>query len=150
MASFTEFYEREYASVYRAVRFVVGPDEAFDVTQDAFHKAYVRWRRLSKHEWAGGWVMTTALNLAKRNRQRPMVNSDGRAPAPAAGEARLDLVAALRRLPHRQAQALVLTYIGDLPVAAVADLMGTSEGTVKSHLARGRAALRKLMEDHDG
>jgi RNA polymerase sigma factor (sigma-70 family) len=127
---------------------MVGAEEAHDVAQEAFQKAFVRWRRLSKHDWVGGWVMTTALNLARKSRPRPIPIEEV-ALTTSASEERTDLVAALHRLPRRQQQALVLTYIGDLPIEAVASVMGVSTGTVKSHLARGRASLRKILAAND-
>jgi len=59
---------------------------------------------------------------------------------------RLDLLAALRSLPERQRQAVVLHYLMDCRVATVAELMGLSEGTVKAHLHRARATLHDLLE----
>ncbi|MGH2756795.1 MAG: sigma factor-like helix-turn-helix DNA-binding protein [Actinomycetota bacterium] len=64
-------------------------------------------------------------------------------------ETRLDLTAALRILPHKQRTAMVLFYLGDLPVPQIAHLMQISEGTVKAHLAQGRRALRGSMEAID-
>lgn len=154
LKSFEDFYAAEFARVYRAVHLSLGDREmALDVTQEAFKRAYARWRRLSEHEWAGGWVMTTALNLCRRSwarrlreRRRPAGDvEEARGPNPN----RVDVAAGLRRLPERQRQALVLNYIGDLPLPAVADLMGVSEGAVKAHLAQGRATLRKLLEVGD-
>lgn len=54
--------------------------------------------------------------------------------------------AALRQLPDRQRAALLLHYIADLPVCDVAGVMNAPEGTVKSLLFRGRAALRHLLD----
>ena len=53
----------------------------------------------------------------------------------------LALVQALRTLPVRQRQAIVLHYLVDLPVAEIAQVLGVPHGTVKSLLARGRRAL---------
>src|SRR5918994_7541042 len=74
---FEDFCRAEYGSVYRAsFAFSGSRDIALDCTQEAFSRAFARWRRLSKHEWAGGWVMTTALNLAKRAlRAKPIPQS---------------------------------------------------------------------------
>lgn len=58
------------------------------------------------------------------------------------------MVAALRGLPDRQRQALVLRYWLDLSEADVAATMGISCGAVKSHTARGMAALTKALEEH--
>lgn len=122
---------------------------ASDATQDAFGRAFARWARISRHPWAGGWVTTTAINLCKRElrrRGRPLET-------PAAGAAdsgdvpgRLDVVAALARLPFRQRQAVVLFYWSDLPTAAIADLMNISDGAVRAHLTHARSALRKTLE----
>jgi RNA polymerase sigma-70 factor (sigma-E family) len=60
---------------------------------------------------------------------------------------RVDLVAALQRLPARQRTAIVLRYWSDLPEAEIARSLGCRPGTVKSSLARGLAALRLEVED---
>ena len=56
------------------------------------------------------------------------------------------MIAALRTLPPRQREALVLKYYADLSEAQIAATMGISRGAVKSHTARGVAALRAVME----
>ena len=55
-------------------------------------------------------------------------------------------MAALRRLPVRQREALVLRYYADLSEGEIAEAMGVSRGAVKSHTARGMAALRNVLE----
>jgi RNA polymerase sigma factor (sigma-70 family) len=56
---------------------------------------------------------------------------------------------ALQALPRRQRAVLVLRYCADLPEAEVADLLGCSLGTVKTHTHRGLQALREILrEDH--
>jgi RNA polymerase sigma factor (sigma-70 family) len=57
-----------------------------------------------------------------------------------------EVMAALRRLPHRQREVLVLRYYGDLSEAQIAEAMGISTGAVKSHASRGVAALRQTLE----
>ena len=56
------------------------------------------------------------------------------------------MVSALRALPERQREALVLRYYGDLSEAQIASVMGISRGAVKSHTARAMAALRVVLE----
>ena len=53
---------------------------------------------------------------------------------------------ALRRLPERQREVLVLRYYADLSEADIADAIGISRGAVKSHASRGMAALRTTLE----
>ena len=56
------------------------------------------------------------------------------------------VVSALRRLPARQREALVLRYYCDLSEAQIASTMGISRGAVKSHTARGMSSLRTVLE----
>jgi RNA polymerase sigma-70 factor, ECF subfamily len=148
-AGFRELYEREFAAVYRAAYALSGNRGlAEDAAQEAFARALARWRRLGREPWAGGWVMTTALNVARRQmRRRPPVVARER-PANEDAEALLDLRRAIEDLPARQQSAVVLHYLMGLPVADVAASMECREGTVKAHLARARASLeRRLTED---
>ena len=55
---------------------------------------------------------------------------------------------ALQALPQRQRAAVVLRYCADLPEAEVADLLGCSVGTVKTHTHRGLRALRENLEEN--
>jgi RNA polymerase sigma-70 factor (ECF subfamily) len=145
-SGFEELYRTEHPTVFRAVFRLCGDRAvAEDATQEAFARALARWRRLRGRAWTAGWVMTTALNLARRalRRRRPE-------PAPLGGgpdvESAADVWLAVRRLPRRQQEAVVLFYLTDLPLAAVAAAMGCAEGTAKAHLARAREALRVSLE----
>lgn len=56
----------------------------------------------------------------------------------------------VRRLPKRQAQAIALKYLEDRPVDEIAEILGTSPGTIKTHLRRGRETLaRRLGTEED-
>jgi RNA polymerase sigma factor (sigma-70 family) len=57
------------------------------------------------------------------------------------------VVSALRLLPGRQREAIVLRYYADLPEPEVAQAMGVSRGTVKSTTARGLAALGRILRE---
>jgi RNA polymerase sigma factor (sigma-70 family) len=70
-------------------------------------------------------------------------------PVPAATAEVVDMVAALRRLPLRQREVLVLFYVVELPVEEIGRQLRLPVGTVKSRLARGRTALARLL-DVDG
>ncbi|MEA2499505.1 MAG: hypothetical protein QOH26_1910 [Actinomycetota bacterium] len=153
---FEDFYRTEFPQVFRTVSLTLGDDEAAkDVTQEAFKRAYARWRRLSKESWAGGWVTTTALNLSRRHRSKPRPTQmpaelDGEVGRQTDPSSRVDVSRALRELPFKQRQVVVLFYIRDLPVPAIAAAMSISEGTVKAHLDQGRKALRSLLEVRHG
>lgn len=147
-AGFGDLYEREFGAVFRAAYVVCGDrDLAQDAAQEAFARALARWRRLGREPWAAGWVMTTALNVARRQlRHRPSVETAPRHEPDR--EAALDLRRAMRRLPRRQQEAVVLHYLFDLPVRQVAQAMGCRAGTVKAHLGRARAALAATLGQH--
>lgn len=146
---FEDFYATESKRVFdSAFAFCGNRDQAAEATQEAFARAYTRWRRLQRQDWAGAWVTTTALNVIRRSfrDKRRQVLPDAK-PQTAEPSQRLDLLTALRRLPDRQRQAAVLYYIADLPITVVAETMDVSEGAVKSHLFKAREALRAQLEE---
>lgn len=96
-------------------------------------------------------MIATALNFhrraAKKASRQP--ESTGRLVQPAPDTSRIEVTEGLRKLPHRQRTALVLYYVVDLPVSEIAQVMGVTEGTVKSHLFHGRTAMREPLEVSD-
>ncbi len=146
---FEDFYASESKRVFDSTFAFCGDREAAaEATQEAFARAFARWRRLRRHEWAGAWVTTTALNVVRRaHRDRGRRAPDAPCPPAADPGQRVDLLAALRQLPVRQREAAVLYYIADLPVAVVAETMNLSQGAVKSHLSRARESLRMQLEE---
>jgi RNA polymerase sigma-70 factor (sigma-E family) len=150
--SFDEAFTSLYALAYRVAFRVVGQrEEATDIAQETLARAAVRWNRVNDH--AAPWVATVAGNLAiefwrKQKRRHAISTASGSPPGGSAGSVedrpieRLDLVRALRALPRRQRQVVVLRYLADCSEAEVAALIGCSEGTVKSSASRGLAALR--------
>jgi RNA polymerase sigma-70 factor (sigma-E family) len=146
-------FDRLYRLAYRVAFRILGDQgDAEDVAQEALARASLRWARLEDRP--EGWVTRVASNLAidrYRRRRRPMGPMIGPVGVvdPYLGE-RSDLVAALRRLPRRQREAVVLRYLADLSEAQVALDMGCSVGAVKSHGARGLASLRRHMSESPG
>jgi RNA polymerase sigma factor (sigma-70 family) len=143
---FVELYEREHERVFQ-VTFALCRDRplAEDATQEAFARALERWTLLRDRPWAGGWVMSTALNAARRMLRRrpygfsmPSANPDS--------ESATELWEIVRRLPRRQREAVVLRYVLDLNLSEIAAAMGCREGTVKAHLFSARHALRDELE----
>ncbi|MDP9344023.1 MAG: sigma-70 family RNA polymerase sigma factor [Actinomycetota bacterium] len=141
---FERFYEREAQSVFGAV-FLLCRDAtlAEDATQEAFARVFARWDRLGTQPWAGGWVMTTALNVARRGLRRRHLRVEA-GPNPE-HSTDVDLWAVVRRLPRRQQHTVVLRYRMDLPVREIAEILGCREGTVRTHLARARDSLRSSL-----
>lgn len=122
-----------------------------DCAQEGFARALVRWRRLKQEPWAGAWVTTVAINACRKALKRTESGSASKESSTGTDivEERQDLIWALRQLPRRQREAVVLHYLTDSPIVTVAHLMNVSEGSVKTHLARARATLRKLLEEVD-
>ena len=124
---------------------VAGAQAAPDIASEVLIRALTRWERVGGH--AAPWVTVAAANLAidslrKRTpvlRTRTVVD-----PADASAE-RLDLANALRPLPRRQREALVLRYLVGLPDDEIAESLGVSVATIKTHLSRGLQALRTSM-----
>lgn len=144
---FADFYRQEWPAVYKAaLAFSLSREIALDSAQEAFARAFSRWGRLHKEAWAGGWVMTTALNICRKSlRRKPFASPVGPDSVAGPGPDRLDLVAAFAQLPARRRQAAVLYFVGDLSVDAVAHLMGVSEGAVRAHVSLARTELRKRL-----
>ena len=152
---FDELYARSWTSVLRAVVLLVpAADDARDVVQEAFARAYDRWPQVRELDSPEAWVRRVALNAAldlgrretrRRRAYRRWLGRPGDVPAP--DGAALDVVAALARLTPDQRRAVVLHHLCDLSVAQIAADTGRPEGTVKTHLSRGRAALAVLLRE---
>jgi RNA polymerase sigma-70 factor, ECF subfamily len=121
--------------------------ETQDLVQEAFIRAWERWDRIGRYDDPGAWVRRVAWNLAMTRHKRLKIFRrvpEDRAPPPSTPESgldRMDLVAALRKLPEQVRRAVVLHYLADMPIAEIVAEMGAAEGTVKSWLRRGRAEL---------
>lgn len=149
--TFDQTFRAEYAGIVRVVAPIVGSvEDAEAVVQDAFLKAFVRWRRIGGYDRPGAWVQRVAIRDAVRAAARARRRPDPRPPPaddPASGAAaRVDLMRALGRLPARARAAVVLHHLAGWPVAEVADAMGCAEGTVRAHLHHGRRALAARPE----
>jgi RNA polymerase sigma-70 factor, ECF subfamily len=127
--------------------------EAEEVVQEAFARASVRWTRLRDYDVPEAWVRRVALNLAAdrsrklRRQARALVRLGPPPQVPAASAEAVALLEALRTLPMRQRQAIVLHHLVDLSIEEVAATLGTRPGAVKSLLARGRRALAARLSD---
>lgn len=145
---FEPFYEKEVGRVFSAV-FLLCRNRAVaeDATQEAFARALERWDRLSEAPWAGAWVTTTALNLARRSLRRRLVGTMTPDPPPA--DETVALWSAVARLPRRQQEAVILHYRMGIPAHEISEVMGCQPGTVRMHLAHARAALREALKEDE-
>jgi RNA polymerase sigma-70 factor (sigma-E family) len=144
--AFADLYRLAYRVGYR----ILGDrTEAEDIAQETLARATLRWTRL--HERPEGWVSRVASNLAidryRHRRREPRFASGPVGIVDDRTVERSDLVAALRRLPRRQREVVVLRYLADFSEADVAAALGCSVGTVKTHGSRGLSALRRHLGD---
>jgi RNA polymerase sigma-70 factor (sigma-E family) len=128
---------------------------AEDVVQDAFFGLYRRWDRLTDPGGALPYVRSSVLNgcrTALRRRalgrrvteyQPPSVSAEA---AVLGREEREEVMFAVRQLPDRQREAVVLRFYLELPEPEIARVMGIRPGTVRSAVHRALKALGHLLE----
>lgn len=153
---FDEFFCEEHD---RLVQFcwglTVDRDAARDLAQEAMARAWRDWSTIGTvGSNPAAWLRTVALNLVRSQWRRDTTAAGARALVAVADSSEppprdLDLEAALRKLPQRQREAVVLHHLLDLPVGECAAAMGVGPSTVKEHLQRGRAALATALRVDD-
>lgn len=149
-ASFAAFYDEHFDSVCRGLSVAFADaSRAEEATQEAFTRAYVRWRRVSQMERPAGWVYVTAVRCALRQRRSGTDHADLGTVDDVAELVvnRTSLGDAVDRLPERQRLAVVLRFGLDLPLGDVAAAMGCAVGTVKSTLHAALARLQVALDD---
>ncbi|WP_020391132.1 SigE family RNA polymerase sigma factor [Kribbella catacumbae] len=154
---YLEYVAAHRGRMLRTARLLTSGDAywAEDLVQVALTKLYVHWGKIRQTEGAASYADRILVNAFIDERRRlwrsretataEMLDAE---PAPGPDQAdRLTVLDALAQLPKRQRAAVVLRYFRDLDTAAVAELMGCSQGTVKSQTARGLEKLRDLIDE---
>ena len=149
---FQEFVRARWSHLVRTAYLLTGDaHHAEDLTQTALAKAYRSWRRVSGSDNPEAYVRRMLVTCnSDRFRKRRVKESLTDAPPERAGRdenvARVDergvLLGALAGLPPRQRAVVVMRYWEDLSEAEVAEVLGCSQGTVKSQASKGLAKLR--------
>ena len=153
----TELYSRHYRALVRTAVFLVRDvPTAEDVVQDSFAALHDGWQRLEDPDKALAYLRQAVVNRSRSVlRHRTVVDKYPQEAPPDMPSAehgalvlleRRRVVTALRNLPERQREAIVLRYYAGLSEAEIAGAMGISRGAVKSHTARGMAALRAELK----
>ena len=135
---------------------------AEDVVQDAFIGLYRNWDRLDDQGNALTYVRSSVINgcraalrtqIRGERRDRAAAARDGRPPfdsteaAVLLSEEHQEVVAAVRKLAHRQREALMLRYYLGLSTDETARVMGVSTGTVKSAISRAISAVARALKE---
>jgi len=153
----TELYAAHYRSLVRlAVLLVHDLATAEEVVQDSFVALHAGLHRLRDGDKALAYLRTAVVNRSRSVlRHRVVVDRNAPKPSPdmpSAEHGALALleqsavVAALRSLPIRQREVVVLRFYVDLSEAQIASTMGITRGAVKSHSSRALMALRSVLE----
>ena len=153
----TELYSMQYKALVRlAAMLVRDTSTAEEVVQEAFIAMHDGWHRLKDAEKALAYLRQAVVNRSRSVlRHRMVVEKNAPKPAPDMPSAehgamalleRSAVIAALRGLPERQREAIVLRYYADLSEAEIAAAMRISRGAVKSHTARAMASLKAVLE----
>ena len=135
-------------AIAAAQRIVGERAAAEDAAAEAFARAYVAWRRVSALPYRDAWILRVTVNQAidaARRRPRWLPVSPTSDPSDPVAT-RLALAQALRALPRRQRDVIVLRHLGGFSEAEVAEALDLSENTVKTHNARGMAKLRERLD----
>ena len=164
-------YQRQAVAV--SYRLLGNTQDALEITQDSFLKAYSSLKTLQKPEAFGGWLMRIVSNLSlnyRRSRklrtQLPLDDllgpTDARQTETSEWMARNDdpvyrleseemggrLKEALTQLSEKQRLAIIMFTIDELPQKQVAEALGCSVEAIKWHVFQGRKKLKELMKDY--
>lgn len=156
-AAVTELYGTHYRSLVRLAALLVRDNgTAEEVVQDAFVAMHGGWHRLRDNEKALAYLRQSVVNRSRSVlRHRLVVDRNVPKPPPDEPSAehgaialfeRSAVIGALRSLPARQREALVLRFYADMSEAQIAETMQISRGAVKSHTARAMHTLRTVLE----
>lgn len=152
-----ELYHEHAVSLVRLVRlFVDDRNAAEDLVQEAFIRLARHADRIEDRSKSAAYLRSIVLNLARDHNRRGLVSLRHRAPADEVQAAAEDevvlrddqrqVIDALRTLPARQRDCVVLRYYFESGIAEIAATLGISENSVKTHLKRGLASLERNLE----
>jgi len=150
---FDELFVAHYERLVRALTPVAGDREAAaDAVQEAFVRAHLRWRKISRYDDPVGWIRRVAINKLRDDHRRSGRKRMALRRLATRSEATCSPVEIdefdrlLANLPKQQRAATALYYVDELPIADIAIALGIAEGSVKSHLHDARRRLRPILE----
>jgi RNA polymerase sigma factor (sigma-70 family) len=150
VGTFAEEFDRLLPYAYNVGWRLCGDRQlAEDVAQETLTRAYVRWARISRHPNPVGWIVTTAVNVARElaRKRRPVTLQSPPAAFSLDGDpfAHPELLNALGRLSERQRRVFVHRYAFDLSVEDTAALLGLTASQVKDATQEARQKLLRLL-----
>jgi len=151
---FDAFYVATSQRLFRQMYAMTGNRaDAEECTQEAYARAWQKWTHVREAQNPEAWLRTVAWRIAASRWRRARTGAAALArlgapehePPPSPDH--VAIVEALRHLPAKQRQAIVLHHFSGLTVEGVAAEVHAPVGTVKARLSRGRAALAELLRD---
>jgi DNA-directed RNA polymerase specialized sigma24 family protein len=150
-------YGQHYAALVRLASLLVGDAvTGEEIVQDSFVALYASRRRLGDGDWALSYLRQSVLHRS-RSAGRGHTRAEPKAPGPGtegpAGPWRRSaapggsaVMSALRALPARQREAVVMRYYAGLSEPRVAEVMGITRRAARQHTERGMVALRAMLD----
>lgn len=153
-AEFDAFYNASNRRVLHQMYAMTGNlADAQECTQEAFARAWQRWKTVSQADSPEAWVRTVAWRIvaSRWRKAKNAVTAMARHGAPdntaPPSPDHVALVTALREIPEAQRRAIVLHHLVGMTIEEISHEIGAPTGTIKARLSRGRAALAELLKD---
>jgi RNA polymerase sigma-70 factor (ECF subfamily) len=153
---FHRLYQIAYQRVFRTLTAILADESAAeDCTQEAFLSAFKAWKSWKADAPAEAWIHRIAINTAISYRRKQRLREVGElvrrlgqpsVPDPTAHDLRTDLLGEMRRLPAKQAAALVLRHLHGYTNREIAAALGAPESTIASRLMEAKKTLRIRLD----
>jgi RNA polymerase sigma factor (sigma-70 family) len=161
LSSFPEFYRQFWPRLVRClIAQATDTRWAEDVAQDTMLSALEKWDQLLTYDRPDAWLFKVGIRRLRRTeakgREQCLLPDEESAAGDLAVAAamdgwiseHIDLITAIRSLPRRQAEVIVVHSLADYTIAETAGILGMCEATAKTHLKRARERLHELLH-HD-
>jgi RNA polymerase sigma factor (sigma-70 family) len=144
VAQLDALYRVEYAGMVRlAYTLLASNAEAEEIVQDSLIEVYRRWHEIRR---PGAYLRCAVVSRCRSALQRRKMRPSGSVEEPSVSAGASELWDVLTRLSDEQRMAVVLRYYGGYRASEIAAILEMPAATVRSHLRRGLAALKKELE----
>jgi RNA polymerase sigma-70 factor (sigma-E family) len=152
----TALFAREGRQLLGMISAYTGdPDLAEELVQEAFIRLHRSWHRVKEPDAAASYLRSIAFNLARSHFRRTrllrvlpterLTHGQSAEESAVLSEDRREVAVALRSLPPRQRECLILRYWAGLSDSEIASTVGISRNSVKTHLRRALAAVESML-----
>lgn len=160
-SDFDRLFLDHFDDLVRSLTAITGDrEQARDCVQEAFIRAFARWRRIRRYDNPVTWVRRVAINLSRDanrsdSRRRRREDRDHHRPTAAVRSvaddvsSELHIVDLLAELTPQQRAVAALFYVEDISIAEIAESLSLSTGAVKFHLNKARSSLRSILEHEE-